>query len=165
MGTFIPLFIVGLVFLQAALFARAAYLRRMVMYKRVLAYIERDDASLRLKILVASAFEDTLNFKLPLILAKTVRLHAEKDPRMMKAVTECKCDSDEDTSSLPAKAEADKIISLMFSINFFFNKPLYLLAFLKRVHWVFIKRNAPVELYKSSPYDAHYFNDASHQHP
>ncbi|MCL6745103.1 hypothetical protein [Kosakonia sp. R1.Fl] len=163
MSTFIPLLIVGLVFLQLSLYARAVYLRRMIMLKRVMEYLGREDASLRLKQLVASSFEDTLSFNLPLVLARTWRLQKEEDPRVMATLEECKREEMEDTSSLPAAAEADKIIQMMIRLNLSFNRVLWFASILCNSQAVRVKKTVPIELYKSTPIDLETLG-ATHQH-
>ncbi|HCM5084736.1 TPA: hypothetical protein N3K56_003937 [Klebsiella aerogenes] len=162
MDTIIPLIVVGLVFLQVSLYARAAYVRRMIMMKRVLIFLERDDASLRLKQLVSASFEDALEFSLPLSIAKSMRMQRDEDPRMMEVIEECKRDEIEDQSSLSAKNEADRILSLMFKINLMFNRVLWIFSIVCNARIV-VKKNIPVELYKSSSQEMQAFA-ATHQH-
>lgn len=128
MEIIIPLIVLTIVMYQAYTYFRAVYVRRMVMRKKVLDFLEREDASLRLKDFAVHAFCDSASFRLPLGLMDFRKKRKENDPAIKKAEKKFNEAARKDTSSAFAKQELESIIEMMFTINLMFNKPLFLIA-------------------------------------
>ncbi len=128
MEIMIPVLVVGAVFFQAYLYARAVYLRRMVMLDRVMKFLEREDATKHLKSFAVHAFHDSTSFRLPLGLVQFRKKREENDPEVRKAEKKFNEASRKDTSSAQARQELDSLIEMMFTINLSFNKIVFFLA-------------------------------------
>ncbi|WP_288430177.1 hypothetical protein [uncultured Pantoea sp.] len=133
MDIIVPIVVVTAVFYQLYLYGRAVYVRRMVMMKKVSDFLEREDASPRLKNLAVSAFHDAISFRLPANLFRFRKKRHDNDPRAVKAERRAKEGLRKDTSSAAALEELESLIEMMYTINLSFNQILFLIAALPHV--------------------------------
>lgn len=155
MEIMIPLIIVGAVFFQAYLYAKAIYTRRMVMRKRVENFLEREDASKHLKCFAVHAFHDAVSIKLPFGMIGFQKKRKNNDPAVRKAEKKFNEVTRKDVSSAQARQELDSIIEMMFTINLSFNQPLFLLACLGAMTIKVERKDASKDFYLGSMNSMH----------
>lgn len=147
METIIPLIVLAAVLYQAFTYFRAVYVRRMVMRKKVMDFLDREDASLRLKEFAVHAFCDSVSVKLPLGLMEFRKKRKKNDPSVNKAERKFHESSRKDTSSAFAKQELASIIEMMFTINLMFNKPLFWITCLTAASFKLGRKDASRDFY------------------
>ncbi|HGM5417678.1 TPA: hypothetical protein ACKP1J_002048 [Serratia liquefaciens] len=128
METIVPIVIVLAILAQAALYARAVFLRRQLMLNRVINFIERPDASIRMKEVAQNAFEDALWVKLPIHMLNFTQ-QCQNDHVVREEVEEAYSEYEKEEKLYEeASVELGEIINLMFFINWKFNRLLFIYA-------------------------------------
>lgn len=141
METIVPIVIVLAIIAQAGMYARAVFLRRRLMLDRVINFIERPDASIRMKDVAQNAFEDALWVKLPIHMMNFTRScheNATKREEVREIVAEYE---KEEELYEDAREELGEIINLMFFINWKFNRIIFEYA-----RWRTPRSSSPVKI-------------------
>ncbi|HEJ6917428.1 hypothetical protein ACUNDY_19530 [Serratia sp. IR-2025] len=125
METIVPIVIVLAIIVQAFMYARAVFIRRHFMLNRVISFIERPDASIRMKEVAQNAFEDALSVKLPIFMMNfTIR--CQDNPEAREELDKIFAEHEKEEALYEdAREELGEIINMMFCINWKFNRIIF----------------------------------------
>ncbi|WP_241648912.1 hypothetical protein [Rosenbergiella collisarenosi] len=127
MNTLLPLFVGVFCLWQCGAYAKAHYVRRMVMLRKVMNFLDREDASIKVKLFASAAFQDAISFRLPAEILNFQLKRASNDKQAKRAERSVKQMIEKDPSSKEAMGELNEIVEMMFQINLSFNRPFIFL--------------------------------------